>query len=528
MKLRPYQKQAILAAHRKIQQTDDNTIIAMPTGTGKSLVIGGLTKLTLSRPKSRVLVLAHVKELLFQNHKQTLAFDDTLDAGIYSAGLRRRDTENEVIFAGIASVYKRAVTLGFFNLVLIDECHLVSDDDTTMYQRLLADLKEINPELKVVGLTATPWRTTSGLLTDGELFDSVCYDLTGVHEYNQLVADGYLSPLVARAMDAEFDTSGVKIRGGEFVSSALQEKVDNKELTRLAVAEMVRRSEGRKHWLVFATGIEHCEHVSKELNANGIRASFVHSKLTTAERDSRLAAFKAGELTALVNNNILTTGFDFPGIDLIGMLRPTMSPGLWVQMLGRGTRTAPGKDDCLVLDFAGNTMRLGPINNVQIPHSGERGKGTGTAPVKKCEKCLAINSASARFCFSCGEEFPRKPYITATAADLDVVDSGKPHFEDVPVDSVRYVKHNKKGGVPSLKVTYQNGFKFYREWVCLEHMGYARHVAERWWAQHSAEPVPDTVDEALKMKKTFRTPVALVVNSAGRHPEIISRTFPEK
>ena len=368
MKLRPYQKQAI-------QQTDDNTIIAMPTGTGKSLVIGGLTKLTLSRPKSRVLVLAHVKELLFQNHKQTLAFDDTLDAGIYSAGLRRRDTENEVIFAGIASVYKRAVTLGFFNLVLIDECHLVSDDDTTMYQRLLADLKEINPELKVVGLTATPWRTTSGLLTDGELFDSVCYDLTGVHEYNQLVADGYLSPLVARAMDAEFDTSGVKIRGGEFVSSALQEKVDNKELTRLAVAEMVRRSEGRKHWLVFATGIEHCEHVSKELNANGIRASFVHSKLTTAERDSRLAAFKAGELTALVNNNILTTGFDFPGIDLIGMLRPTMSPGLWVQMLGRGTRTAPGKDDCLVLDFAGNTMRLGPINNVQIPHSGERGKG---------------------------------------------------------------------------------------------------------------------------------------------------------
>jgi len=526
MQLRTYQKRAIRVTHHYLNNLPGNPVIAMPTGTGKSLVIGGLIRLTLTYPGRRVLVLAHVKELLTQNQKQTLTFDPSLNTGVYSAGLKRRDTKTDVLFAGIASVYKRARELGFFDLVLIDECHLVSDDADTMYQNFLQDLKKINPDLKVVGLSATPWRTTSGLLTSGKLFDAICYDLTGVKEYNQLVKDGYLAPLVARGMDESFDTSLVKIRGGEFVPKELQHAVDNKTLTKLAVAEMVSEASNRKHWLVFATGIEHSEHVAEELCALGVKASFVHSKITTNERDERLDAFKKGELTALVNNNVLTTGFDFPGIDLIGMLRPTMSPGLWVQMLGRGSRPAPEKENCLVLDFANNTMRLGPVNNVQIPHAGERGKREGTAPVKKCEKCKTINNAAARFCCACGEEFPRQPYITATAAGLDVVDNGESKLTRVKVDGVRYARHEKKGSTPSMKVTYQCGIKFYRQWVCLEHVGYARHKAAMWWREHSnSDDIPDTVEEALTVTQCLREPTEITVDTAGKYPSVITCDF---
>ena len=481
--------------------------------------------MTLTHPEKRVLVLAHVKELLTQNQKQTLAFDPSLDTGIYSAGLGQRDTKADVLFAGIASVYKRARELGFFDLVLIDEVHLVSDVSTTMYRTFLTELKKINPALKVVGLSATPWRTTSGLLTSGKLFDSICYDLTGVKEYNQLVKDGYLAPLIARAMDETFNTDSVKIRGGEFVPGALQKTVDNAELTKLACAEMVSEAGNRKHWLVFATGIEHSEHVANELCTLGIKASYVHSKITTNERSDRLDAFKKGELTALVNNNVLTTGFDFPGIDLIGMLRPTMSPGLWVQMLGRGSRPAPNKENCLVLDFANNTMRLGPVNNVQIPHAGERGKREGNAPVKKCEKCKTINHAAARFCCSCGEEFPRKPYITATAAGLDVVDSGESKLTRVKVDGVRYARHEKKGKTPSLKVTYRCGLSFFREWICLEHTGYARHKAEIWWREHSDDATPDTVEDALVLTQNLRAPCEITVDTAGKYASVIACEF---
>lgn len=527
MRLRTYQKKAILAAQPYLKNFLGNPVIAMPTGTGKSLVIGGLIRLTLLSPKRRVLVLAHVKELLTQNLTQALLFDPSLDTGVYSAGLGRRETNAAVIFAGIASVYKRVAELGCFDLVLIDECHLVSDDDTTMYQTFLQALKKINPNLKIIGLSATPWRTTSGLLTEGKLFSSTCYDLTGIKEYNQLVADGYIAPLVARAMDAEFDTGSVKMRGGDFVPGALQKTVDNSELTRLAVAEMVARSEQRKHWLVFATGIEHSEHVANAINAHGVAASFVHSKITTSERDDRIDAFKNGELVALVNNNVLTTGFDFPGIDLIGMLRPTMSPGLWVQMLGRGTRPDTGKVDCLVLDFAGNTMRLGPINNVRIPHASEREKGEGKAPVKKCDKCLTINNAAARFCCSCGEEFPRRPYITAKPAGIDVVDKGESKLANVTVDDVNYTRHEKKGGIPSLKVTYQCGFKFYREWICFEHSGYARHRAEIWWCEHCGDVIPDTVDEALAAIAMLHKPVEITVDKAGRYACVVAHKFVE-
>jgi DNA repair protein RadD len=169
----------------------------------------------------------------------------------------------------------------------------------------------------------------------------------------------------------------------------LQAAVDDADITYRALTEAVQIGQSRRSWTAFASGIDHAIHIAEMLRGTfGIDAAEVHSKMPEKERDRRIEAYKRGELRCIVNKDILTTGFDHPPIDLILMLRPTMSTGLWVQMLGRGTRPydpavhgyLPGfptkKYDCCVLDYAGNTRRLGPINDPVIPKpKGQRTRG---------------------------------------------------------------------------------------------------------------------------------------------------------
>jgi DNA repair protein RadD len=366
--------------------------------------------------------LTHRKELISQNLDKLMAVWPTAPAGVYSAGLGRKDASYPIIFGGVGTVARGAPELfGRIDLLLIDECHLVSPNESTMYQKVIAGLKEINPYLKVIGFTATHYRLGHGMLTDeGGLFTDICFDMSTVDAFNWFIDEGYLIPLHPKKVIAELDTSKVAIHGGEFKQNELQAAVDHDEITYGACQEMLAYGLDRKCWLVFASGIDHTIHVAAMLDSLGIRTTFVHSKMSNGERDKNLADFKAGRYQAIVNNGILTTGFDHPAIDLIGMLRPTQSPSLWVQMLGRGTRpvyadgfdlsTTEGrltaihngpKHNCLVMDFAGNTRRLGPINDPVLPK--RRGKGGGgTAPVKLCEHCGTYNHASVRFCISCG------------------------------------------------------------------------------------------------------------------------------
>lgn len=533
MELRDYQKASLNALYSYFEKKDGNPVVALPTGTGKSLVIAAMAELALRFDNQRVIVLTHVKELIDQNYKTAVSMYE-LDAGIYSAGLKRRDTTNNLIFAGIASINRRAEELGPFNLIMIDECHLVSDKGTTMYRKYIDKMKEWNPLVKVIGFSATPYRLRTGLLTDSGVFTDICYDLTSLKAYNKLVDDGWIAPLIAKAPHEELDISNVHMRGGEFIPGELERAVNHTCVTERAVAEAINLAVDRKHWLVFASGIEHCESVAHILRQYGIVAVAIHSKISSEVRDRRIREFKRGEIRALVNNNILTTGFDFPPIDLIVMLRPTMSPGLWVQMLGRGSRIFGGKENCLVLDFAGNTKRLGPINNVILPLSGRGTKGVKRkAPVKVCEICRTINPLAARTCFACGAEFPKTYNIKSRASTLDVVakEAPGPVIEVLPVFKVSYAKHTKKGtkkgGKTSMKVTYQVGlFNTYREWVCFEHDGYARHKAIEWWRRRTLWPVPSTVDEALTKIESLKEPEKIKVNLSGKYPEIIGFYFP--
>lgn len=541
---RSYQTECVSCLWDYFRHSDGNPVCALPTGTGKSVVIAMfLQSVFTSFPNQKIMVLTHVKELIEQNFKKLLHLWPGAPAGIYSAGLNRRDVLQKVIFAGIASVAKRPQLFGNVDLIIVDECHLVSPTEQTMYQTFFAFLREVNPHLKIIGFTATPWRLGHGRIDDeGGIFTDTCFDITGLHSFNRLIAEGFISPLIPKPTKTVLDTDGVHIRGGEFIAGELQQAVDKDHITRAAIMEALDYKDTRKSWLVFASGVEHAIHTSDILNEYGIRSVAIHSKLTNDERDKALKGLKSGYYQAAVNNNILTTGFDHPPIDLILGLRPTQSTVLWVQMLGRGTRPydpekdyIPGfdqkKENCLVLDFAGNTRRLGPINDPVVPR--KKGQGGGEAPVKVCPKCNCYMHASVRWCTGvldngapCDHEFIFETKLKQGASTEELIKGELPVVEVFKVDHINYSRHVKAGRPDSMKVTYYCGYRSFTEYVCVEHSPPAGNKAKGWMKQRlNGSPLPTTVTELLDAATNLEAATHIRVWVNQKYPQILAHCF---
>lgn len=524
---RSYQVEAVGSLYQYFSTQSGNPVLALPTGTGKSVIIAMfLQSIYHQYPGQKVMVLTHVKELIQQNYEKLMSLWPAAPAGVYSAGLNRREANRKITFAGIGSVAKKADKFGHVDIVIIDEAHLVSPNDETMYQAFLNALRERNPHMKVVGLTATPWRLGTGRITDDGIFTDIAFDITGLHAFNRLIAEGFLAPLIPRQTKQMLDIDGIHMRGGEFVQSELQHAVDKYEITFAAIKETLELGHDRQHWLIFASGVEHACNISDMLNDMGIPTVAIHSKMGDAQRDQAILDFKAGKYRAAVNNNVLTTGFDFPGIDLIVVLRPTASTVLWVQMLGRGTRpsTATGKENCLVLDFAGNTRRLGPINDPVIPRK-KGSKAGGEAPVKLCGSCATYNHASVTHCAYCGAEFSFQVKIKQTAASDELLRGEAPLVEVFKVDHITYSTHEKAGRPPMVKVTYYCGLRSFNEYVCIEHDGFAGRKARQWWRERSNAPFPTSTANAIVVTDSVTAATHLRVWVNKQYPEILSHCF---
>lgn len=525
-----------------------NPIVAMPTGTGKSVVIARILRTIFSNwPTQRVMMLTHVKELIQQNYDKLMAVWPTAPAGVFSAGLKRKEHWYPITFGGIGSVGKKGQLFGHIDLLLVDECHLISNKENTLYMKFIEFLKKVNPNLKVIGFTATPYRLGMGLLTEAEggIFTHICYDITGVEAFNRLIREGYLSPLRPKKTRFEQQIEGVGLVGGEFNQKQLEQAVGSYEKTKEALLETIYFGQNRHKWLIFCAGVAHCMTASSILEELGVSHVVIHSDMSEDDRDKAVEDFKAGKYQAAINNNVLTTGFDDPMIDLIAVLRPTQSPGLWVQMLGRGTRPvyAPGydlnttegrlkaieagpKQDCLVLDFARNTARLGPINDPKIPKAKGR-KGGGTAPVRVCPECDTYNPASARFCCNCGQEFPRELKIIASASTEALIREEaefQPAYEVFRVDKVIYEVHEKEGRPDSIRATYMCGMRRFRSYICLEHEGYASKKARDWWreASNGLEPPPNTAAAMLCLGDLREpTSIRVMLSNGGRNGDVM-------
>jgi DNA repair protein RadD len=500
MELRPYQREAVEAVYRYLRGHDDNPVVVIPTGGGKTPVMATLCDDAVTRWAGRVIVLAHVKELLEQTAGTLRQMAPHLNVGIYSAGLRRRDTEHAVIVAGIQSAYRRAAELDRFDLVLVDEAHMIPPEGEGMYRQFLAEAKVVNPHVRVVGLTATPYRMTTGLICQPDHFlNYVCFEV-GVRE---LIVQGYLCALRSKAGKTKIDTSNLHVRGGEFIASEVEDLMDDDELVRAACAELVELTADRKTVLVFASGVAHGRHIQTILkDGHGQECGFVCCQTPSRERAVQLERFRSGDLKYLVNVNVLTMGFDAPNVDCVAMLRPTLSPGLYYQMVGRGFRLCEGKADCLVLDFGGNVLRHGPVDAIRAP---DARNGNGTAPAKECPQCQAVIHAAYARCPECGYQFPPREYTRHDAeASAAGILSGQVEDTEYAVREVAYSVHVKRDADEdhprSMRVEYRVGFNHWQsEWVCFEHGGYARAKAESWWRQRSSEPVPATAEEAVSV-----------------------------
>jgi DNA repair protein RadD len=524
--LRPYQKAAVTAVWNHLRERDDNPVIVIPTGGGKTPVIATLCRDAVMTWQGRVLIVAHVKELLEQTAEKLRLVCPEVKFGVYSASLNRRDTEHAVIVAGIQSIYERACELGRFDLIVVDEAHMIPPTGEGMYRQLLAEAKVINPQVRVIGLTATPFRLKSGLICTPEHFlNHVCYEI-GVRE---LIVQGFLSSLITKAGVTRADTSTIHVRGGEFVPAEVENLMDQDELVEAACQEIVAYTRDRRAVLIFATGVKHGRHVQEVLRRqHGVECGFVCGETPADERDATLKAFRDGALRHLCNVNVLTTGFDAPNIDCVVLLRPTMSPGLYYQMVGRGFRLSDGKANCLVLDFGGNVLRHGPVDAICVR---TRKNGSGEAPAKECPMCHALIATGYSACPECGYEFPppqRKAH-DAQASDASIL-SNDVTCTKHEVHDVRYRVHTKRGAdenaPKTMRVDYRLGLDHWQsEYIGIEHDGYARQKAVAWWKRRSPDPVPDTAERAVELANAgaLCTTYAITVRSTTdeRFDEIV-------
>lgn len=547
-----------------------NPLVLMPTGTGKSVVIGDFVRSVLSTyPSQRVLCLTHVETLIRQNHEKLLRMWPTAPAGIYSAGVGRRDTMQQILFCGIQSVWNKADAFVPPDLVIIDEAHLVGTKGEAMYLRFLEDLRKRNPLVKVIGLTATAWRLNTGRLVEAGIFTDVAIDMTTPEAWMWFVDNGYLSPLYSKKTHLRLDDSNIAVQGGEYAMAQQQRELDKESITRQAVEELVHwgNAENRNCWMVFATGVDHCEHIADMLGQYNVDAVAIHSKHNDAAK--RITDFAAGKYRAAVSMNKLTTGVDVAGIDLMGVLRFTKSSSLWVQMLGRGTRpvyadgyeltTAEGRlaaiaagskpQGCRVCDFAHNTERLGPVNDPVVTERKGKKKDGGVAPVRICPNCAEYVHTSKTQCPACAYEFGQVLRIEGKSSDAEVMRRKRQQEEQaqpdpvvkvVGIERVTYQVHTRRMNdkPPSMRVSYyaNGGLQKFEEYICFEHDGWARKRAQEWWKERippdwsNPTAAPATCEQALEFVGHLRVPTSMHVwlNPPGGRPRIQSFNYKEQ
>ncbi|MCE7028457.1 DEAD/DEAH box helicase [Jiella avicenniae] len=532
--LRPYQRASLDALYSYWDCGGGNPLVVLPTGAGKSLVIAKLVEEVMEQFDIRVAIVTHSKELIEQNFQELLRLWPSAPAGIYSASVGRRDSHAKILFCGIQSVWRKVDLIAPRQLVIVDEAHLIPRNSATMYGKFFERMRDITPDMRVCGLTATPYRLDSGRLDSGAdaMFDKIVYEASVI----DLIEGGYLSPLISKASAAQVDLSKVSVRGGEFLPASLEAASMAGDLVDRAVSELVAYGQGRKAWLAFCSGIGHANAVRDAIRARGVTAETVDGTMDKGQRESVIRRFRNGEIRCLTSVNVLSIGFNVPHVDLIALMRGTQSTGLYVQQVGRGFRRAHGKKNALILDFA-NVIRMhGPIDAVSVlptgSSSGEEKATVSDVRAKECPECESLVALNASRCPHCDHEWPReeKPKHEAEAdGTAGILTTERVPPQMIPVVDWELKRWTKAGAPDSIRVDYLAGLQRYPEWVCPEHGGYAGHKASEWWAAHGgAAPFPKTADEALERAGELTAPATISVRPDGKFFRIVGRTFDQR
>jgi len=571
--LRPYQQEAVDATLRHFRRSRNPALIVLPTGAGKSLVIAELARLA----RGRVLGLAHVRELVEQNHAKYLGYG--LTAGVYSAGLNRKDMDEKVIFGSIQSV-ARADDRFFenFSLLVIDECHRVSLDQDSQYAEVIGRIRGCNPQICILGLTATPYRVDTGwiyrfnhrghLHTDEPRFFERCiYELT----LREMIEQGYLTPPVQiDAPVASYDFSSLELPPGSETYNCDQVEAllkDQARITPVIVQNIIDLAHSRKGAILFTSSVQHAKTVLQHLPRDD--SALIIGDTPGAERDALIERFRARKIKFLVNVSVLTTGFDAPHVDLIAILRPTESVSLYQQIVGRGLRLFEGKADCLVLDYTGVPHDLfspqlsdrRPIPDavpVQVPcpkcshvndfwglkdendelveHFGQKCKGATIDPktgeiipcgfryrFRICDSCGAENDTSARICTACSIVL-----IDETTKLRDAMGMSDAHV--MRPDSMVFEKKADKKGVERLEIRYYDlDGQHLSEVFFFDSPSGPKVFFHNFIRMHNRLPERrlqvGSVDDAIQQRHCFRQPLFVIARKQGQFWKIREKVF---
>lgn len=571
--LRPYQEEAVDATLRHFRRSRAPALIVLPTGAGKSLVIAQLARLA----RGRVLGLAHVRELVEQNYTKYIGYG--LTAGIYSAGLNRKDSGEKVTFGSIQSV-ARADDRFFedFSLLVIDECHRVSLDQESQYADVIRRMQRCNPRICVLGLTATPFRVDTGwiyrfshrgrLRTDEPRFFERCiYELT----LREMIDGGYLTPPVQiDAPVASYDFSSLELPPGSatFDYDEVEAILKNQaRITPVIVQNIIDLAAPRKGAILFTSSVLHAKTIMQHLPQDS--SALVLGDTPGPERDVIIERFKAQEIKFLVNVSVLTTGFDAPHVDLIAILRPTESVSLYQQIVGRGLRLYEGKSDCLILDYTGvphdlfspqitdrrPTPDAVPVqvpcpacrhindfwglkdeNDVLLEHFGQKCKGATLDPetgeiipcgfryrFRVCDSCGAENDKGARICTSCST------LLVDEAAKLrDALGMSDAHV--MQPDSMVFEKKADKRGVERLEIRYYDlDGQHVSEVFFFDSPSGPKVFFHNFIRMHNRLPERElrvqSVDEAIQQRRRFRQPLFVIARKQGQFWKIREKVF---
>lgn len=482
MQLRPYQTRCLNEINEWFAaRPTGNPVVVLPTGSGKAFVISNLVKNSMDWPGLRIAVITHSKELIEQDAIDLKNLWPNAPMGVCCSGLGKKEIGEPILYATVGSVWKKADEIGHIDLLIIDECDLINPNNQGMYRTLIDGLLSKNKYMRVIGFTATPYRMGHGLITDGD--DSIwTAPMIQGASIEELIALGYLAPLHSKHTNFSYDTKNVKKRGGDFVEKDLQEFCNTDAQNIAAVDEIIARAGDRRHWLIFCTGVDHAHAVAAVFAARGVASATVLGSTPKSEREQILKDFKTGKIKAVANVDVLTVGFNFPDLDLIAFLRPTMSRRVYMQMAGRGTRLKSHTDHCLVIDMAGLVETFGPIT--VDPTFKPKGEGDGLPPLKSCPSdkldinkkagCNEIIHISIMTCPVCGFIFePVKKEVVLHNDNIMKIEGQTMQV----VDMFWKIQRSKNGGIPMIMAEFTGSAPSdpkLAEFFCVAHEGFAK------------------------------------------------------
>ena len=550
---RPHQTKCMQDIWDYLSNASGDPVAVQPTGAGKSWITAMIAR-EIAQVGRRMVILAPKQELVEQNFEKLSILDPSIDAGIYCAGLKRKDTDNQIIYATIQSVYKRPLEFGLRHMTLIDEAHTIRRGDDGMFNAFFDGLRINNPSMRKVGLTATPYRLDSGLIFGkDETFDDLCHT-TGIPE---LLENKYISPIRAASVK-QISMSGIKKTAGDFDKRQMAEAYSRNVIEACQETVDVANAEKRKHCLVFGVSIEHCEQIVDTIKKmTGEEVGMISGDTPALMRAAHIADFRSGALRWLVNCDVLTVGFDSPNTELISLMRSTMSPGLFYQICGRGFRLNNGKKDCLLLDFGGNLARHGALDSEEFGKEALKKKNgaeavNGECPMKECPMCKNSIPVQCKICPECSFRFPESDQPNhegqaeafAPALECEATgDRGEPTTaRRMTVDNVRYYVHSKRGASKTDPRTLRVDYDCYEtdaagnrldavstsvsEWVTIEHTGWVRSKAETWWKKRSNQICPVDADDAVFIANNggLGVPKFIDIEKDGSYDRIIAAT----